>query len=151
MTDDDKLPNRIQGGPVEVKLNENAVEIPGESALLSRLLRKSGGSVGRVKSLIAVRNMAGVIRLRIRTHSIKEEDAVHPLLEATGLYDELLIDFEEVDEDGSVEGGVDRIKHPEYDAIYRYGKPGVERRFAPAREDPGPDPSWIEFFDKAAK
>ncbi len=127
-------------------LNGSAAALPGEEALLLRLERASKRIDGPVYSKVAVRNDEGALRLVATTFTESEEDAITILLADAGLNDELLTDYEVRGDHGHVEHSAAVADHPEFACIYSKRPPNIVRLVAKKPDDPGPDPSWLEFY-----
>ena len=97
----------------------DSIELSGERELIDQLESAGERSDGPVLAAIAIKDAAGAVRLLISAHTASEEDAVVGLLDERGFKDELVVDHEDENEDGSVECWTEAMTHPEFDYLYR--------------------------------
>jgi hypothetical protein len=124
---------------MHITVKANAQELLGEAKLLQRLKLKSKVDHGTVLSSIAVKDRTGCVRLIIDCHADSEESSSVWNLDNAGFFDELIVDTEEVNEDGLVECGEVVEEHPQFDYVYVFGQREPVRTEAPKQNYPGPD------------
>ena len=112
---------------MRIRVDESAGQVFEESTLLKRFesAAKVGGS--KVEQLIAVKNDSDQVRLVVTAQSEAEADKVEEILGKYQYNDELVVDYEEIDEHGGVECWAEVDTHPEYTCIFSRKPPRLVR------------------------
>lgn len=130
---------------MRVRMNPSAAALARESELIALIARRASAS-GTSVCRIAIRNDEAAIRVVVEAASEAEEEATTILLADAGYNDELLVD-QEIVTGQNIEYAARLMSDPNFDCIYSRSPPRIERIRRAPQEDPGPDPSWILWYE----
>jgi hypothetical protein len=114
---------------------KSTTKIPGEQMLLKPFERVSKPIVGKPYSRVCIKDSAGEIRFVLEFASSDEHESFCARIENANFHDSLVIDHEEENDDGDIEGWDETIDDPDFWAVYVHGprKP-VRTKAPPATE-----------------